>query len=288
MDRENRADIAIIGTGPAGLSAAINAKIRKKKFLLFGSPDLSRKVEISQRLDNYPGLMQITGKELNQTYKEQLQAMDISIENARITGIYDMGGYFCLSTGQQEYEALTVILATGNETVKPLPGEREYLGRGVSYCATCDGNLYKGRTIAVVCDNEEMEEEAVYLSELAQTVHYFPIYKSSLTGSNIIRHDSAVKAVHGGEMVNHIVLQNGKELAVDGVFFLKNAVAADVLLHGLETKDGHIVVDRSMATNIKGCYAAGDCTGRPYQIAKAVGEGNVALHSAISYLAKAT
>lgn len=281
----DRVDIAIIGAGPAGISAALNAQIRHKSFLLFGNSELSHKVWVSKELDNYPGIPRISGEQLCERFREHLESMQISVTEERITGVYNMGGYFMILADQKEYEATSVILATGSEMAKPVPGERELLGRGVSYCATCDGNLYKGKNIAVICDNESMEEEVEYLAELAGTVHYFPTFKSSLEGSNIIRHKSSVQEIEGEDLVSGIVLHDGEKIQLDGVFFIKNAVAADILLRGLDMNEGHINVDRNMATNIKGCYAAGDCTGRPYQIAKAVGEGNVALHSVLSYLA---
>ena len=140
--------------------------------------------------------------------------------------------------------------------------------------------------MAVVCDSEELEEEAEYLAELAGYVHYFPVFKSNLSAENLKTYSSRIQSVNGDFKAESITLKSGEELKVDGIFFLKNSVSADVLLHGLETENGHIVVDRNMATSIKGCFAAGDCTGAPYQIAKAAGEGNIALHSAVSYLSK--
>ncbi|MEZ3420600.1 MAG: NAD(P)/FAD-dependent oxidoreductase [Eubacterium sp.] len=281
----NKVDIAIIGAGPAGLSAAVNAKIRNRSFLLFGS-GLSHKINISQSIDNYLGIPQADGKTLNAKFKEHIENMDITITEERITGIYNMGKSFMLLANQKEYEADAIILATGSEMTKSVKGERELLGRGVSYCATCDGNLYKNKTIAVVCDSEELEEEAEYLAELAGYVHYFPVFKSNLSAENLKTYSSRIQSVNGDFKAESITLKSGEELKVDGIFFLKNSVSADVLLHGLETENGHIVVDRNMATSIKGCFAAGDCTGAPYQIAKAAGEGNIALHSAVSYLSK--
>ena len=147
---ENQAkyDIAIIGTGPAGISAAINARIRNKSFILFGNADLSAKIERSHIISNYPALPEISGSELNRKFAAHLEQMDIEITCERITGVYNIGKYFMLLAGQKEYKADAVILATGAQTVNEIKGERELLGKGVSYCATCDGNFYKGKTIA--------------------------------------------------------------------------------------------------------------------------------------------
>lgn len=281
-----RVDIAIVGTGPAGISAAINARIRNKTLILFGNAKLSAKVGRSELIENYPGVESATGQELNGYFRRQLDGLGIAVTQEQITGIYNMGKYFLIMADQTEYEASAVIIATGVEAVKAVPGERELLGRGVSYCATCDGRLYKGKKIAVVCDNADLEEEVEYLCGLAATVYYFPLFESGFTKENVERPGARVKRVEGAERVEGVTLQNDERLELDGVFFLKQSVSADVLLRGLAMEDGHIAVGRNMATGIKGCFAAGDCTGRPYQIAKAVGEGNIAAHSAIAYLAE--
>lgn len=280
-------DIAIIGSGPAGISAALNAKIRNKSYYLFGSMALSDKVQRSECISNYPAIPDIGGAEFNALLSKQLEQSEIKITEKRITGIYNMGKYFALLSDMEEFDAKTVILATGVETVRPISGERELLGRGVSYCATCDGNLYKGKTIAVVCDNAEMEEEVSYLSELAGNVYYLPLFKESTVESeNMIKLSSPIVEIKGEERVSSVLLKNGEEIKVDGIFFLKQSISPTVLLRELEAEDGHVKVNRKLETNIKGCFAAGDCTGTPYQIAKAVGEGNVAVHSAIKYLAE--
>ena len=283
----NMVDIAIVGSGPAGISAALNAKIRNKSYTLFGTAALSDKVRRSECISNYPGVADVGGMDLHKMFADQLSGAGIEITERRITGIYNMGKYFSLLADQDEFQAKTVILATGVETVRPIPGERELLGRGVSYCATCDGNLYKGKTIAVICDNIEMEEEVSYLAELAAKVYYRPLFKgSSFAAEGVERLSGPVTKICGEERVSGICLKDGTEIPVDGVFFLKESVSPAVLLWGLSVEEGHVAVNRKMETNVKGCYAAGDCTGTPYQIAKAVGEGNVAAHSAIRYLAE--
>lgn len=282
----DKVDIAIIGNGPAGVSAALNAKIRNKTFILFGSRNGSASIGKSASIKNYPGFCDINGADFNKKLDEQLREMNIVTIYERITGIYDMGGYFALLADKKQFQADAVILAMGAEVVKALPGERKFLGRGVSYCATCDGNLYKGKKIAVICDSKEDEHEVLYLAELAETVYYFPMFKSSLKADNIIVLKDKPVSVDGKQSVSNILLKNGESVEIDGVFFLKQSISADVLLNGIDMDDAHIKVDRTMATSVLGCFAAGDCTGRPYQIAKAVGEGNVACHSAIEYLSK--
>lgn len=279
-------DVAIIGSGPAGISSAINCKIRNKSIVLFGQNELSYKVEISEKINNYPGLPNISGKELNAKMRKHLDSMGIEITEERITGIYNMKDKFTLLANRKMFEARSVILCLGAETIKPLPNERELLGRGVSYCATCDGMLYKDKKIAVFCDNADGEEEVEYLSDLASEVYYSHKFTSKIDKANVTHLKSRITAVIGDSKVSGIELADGTNLDVDGVFFIKQAVSADVLLNKLEVQNGSIVVDKNMKTSIDGCFAAGDCTGTPYQIAKAVGEGNIAAHSAVKYLSE--
>ena len=279
-------DVAIIGSGPAGISSAINCKIRNKSIVLFGQNELSHKIEISEKINNYPGLPNISGKELNAKMREHLDSMGIEITEERITGIYNMKGKFTLLANRKMFEARSVILCLGAETIKPLPNERELLGRGVSYCATCDGMLYKDKKIAVFCDNADGEKEVEYLSDLASEVYYSHKFTSKIDKANVTHLKSRITAVIGDGKVSGIELADGTRIDVDGVFFIKQAVSADVLLNKLEVQNGSIVVDKNMKTSIDGCFAAGDCTGTPYQIAKAVGEGNIAAHSAVKYLSE--
>lgn len=281
-----RYDLAIIGSGPAGISAALNAQIRGKSFLLFGRKALSEKMLKSEKISNYPGIPEISGEQLVQQFQSQMEKMQIAVTEETITSIYNMEDYFSLLADNNKiYEAKAVILATGMDNAAQISGEAELLGRGVSYCATCDGNLYRGKTIAVVCNSVPLEQEVNFLAGLAAKVYYLPLMKGSrVAGENVEFLKSGVREIRGEKRVESIVLADGTELPVDGIFFIKNAVPPAVLMNGLQMQDGHVNVDRQMCTNLKGVFAAGDCTGRPYQIAKAVGEGNVAAHAVVTYL----
>ena len=278
-------DVAIIGTGPAGVSAALNLKIHEKAFIWIGKRDLSDKISRAERISNYPGFIDATGEALNRAFMDQLAAMDIEITEAMVNQIMPMGDHYALLAGPDFYEARALILCTGVSQTGGIRGEAEYLGRGVSYCATCDGGLYRGRTVAVVCGNRRFEHEARYLAGLAEKVYFFPYYRDpGFIADNVLSPDARPVAVTGDERVEGLRLNNGSDLAVDGLFCLRDAIALDTLLPGLTTENGHIAVDRRMAASLPGVFAAGDCTGRPYQYAKSVGEGNVAAHSAIEYL----
>ncbi|WP_212904645.1 NAD(P)/FAD-dependent oxidoreductase [Clostridium polyendosporum] len=279
-----RYDIAIVGSGPAGLSAAINAKIRNKKIILFGNRDLSNKLLKAPKVNNYLGFFDVTGKQLSERFKEHIEKMDIGVIEERINSIYAMGEYFALMVNEKTYEAKTVILATGIEYTKPIKGEEEFLGRGVGYCATCDAPLYKNKIVTIIGYNKDAEEEANYVSELASKLYYVPVYEGVYDLNSTIQ---VVKnrpmEIQGDTRVNKVILQN-REIETDGVFVLKDSISPSQLVPGLSMTEGHIEVDRLMKTNIKGCFAAGDCIGKPYQYIKAAGEGQIAALSAVSYL----
>ena len=279
-------DCIIIGTGPAGLSAALNLKTYRKSFVWFGSKTMSDKVRKAEKITNYPGFPAVTGQELLQHFEAHAEAAGLEITEKTVTNVMAAGDYYMVLADNEIYEAKTLILAMGVMTAKVLPGEKELLGRGVSYCATCDGMLYKGKKIAVLCNDPKYEHEVEYLADLAMEVFYYPTFAdSTVTRENVHISRNVPTAVNGEKKVESITLRDGEEVVVDGLFCLRNAIAPSTLMPGLTVDGGHIIVDRAQRTNLTGCFAAGDCTGRPYQYTKAVGEGNVAAHSCIEYLA---
>lgn len=280
-------DAAIIGTGPAGLSAALNLQIHNKNFIWIGSKKLSDKVTKAERISNYPGFIDVSGVALNEAFQKQVQSAGLEIIEQMVGSIISMGKHYAIMAGSDFYEAKTIILATGIANTGTLPGEQEKVGRGVSYCATCDGALYRGKTIAIICNNARFEHEVKYLADLAETVYYFPNYKEiGVLPANVKIMEDKARGILGEKKVSGVELRSGETLTVDGVFCLRDSVSLATLLPKIAVDGGRIVVDRAMSTNLPGVYAAGDCTGRPYQYTKAVGEGNVAAHSVIEYLAE--
>ncbi len=278
-------DVAIIGSGPAGLSAALNLQLHNKNIIWFGSRELSAKVEKSECIANYPGVPTVHGPELNKRFLEQIDGAGLVITEKMVTNIAATRRGFMVLGGNDIYNARTVLLATGSVSAKGFPGEEELLGHGVSYCATCDGFLYRGKTVAVYCGAPRYEHEAEYLAGIADKVYLFTPYRDcQISLPNVIRPEKPMAAVLGQEKIHGVRLTDGTEIELDGLFVLRNAVAPAKLMHGLELDGAHIKVDRDMRTNIPGCFAAGDCTGRPYQIATAVGEGNTAAHAILEYL----
>ena len=280
----DRIDIAIVGSGPAGISAALNAKIRNKTFKVFGTKEISPKLVKAHQINNYLGFYGKSGKEIRDEFAKHLEAMDIKITEEKINNIYSMGDYFALMGSKNTYEATTVILATGVNFGKPLKGEEEYLGRGVGYCATCDAPLYKDKIVTIIAYNKHEESEANFLAQVASKVYYIPMYKEEVEVDESIEiiKDTPVEIV-GEQFVQKLILKNN-EIETDGLFILRDSISPGQLVPGLELDKNHVQVDRKMATNLKGCFAAGDIVGTPYQYIKAAGEGNIAALSAVSYL----
>lgn len=281
-----RYDCIIVGTGPAGLEAALTLKMRNKNFAIFGK-EISAKVQKAHEIDNYLGLPNIAGSELGKAFESHIKQMGITLREEQITMIYPMGDYFSFLTKNNEmYEANSVIIAVGVSFGKPYPGEEQYLGRGVSYCATCDAMLYKGKETALIAATKEEEKEAEFLQQIVSKLYYIPLYKepvSTAFSDNVEVMNDRPLNIQGNDRVKELVLQN-RTLSVEGVFILRDSITPDKLIPGLQMEGNHIAVNRKLETNIPGCFACGDITGTPYQYIKAAGEGNVAALSAVAYL----
>lgn len=286
MERENY-DIAIIGCGPAGLSAAVNASIRRKSVILFGGDLCTPKLQKSPLVSNYLGLPDIPGRDLREKFLEHALSLDIPIHQVRVDSVSqkDDGGFSVL-TKDTIFDARSVILATGVTVFKLIEGEQEFIGKGVGYCATCDGPLYRDKDVALIAYTPEGVEEANFLVDFCRKVYFIPGNEQVGEGLKpeveVIKNQN-LKAITGNGFVSGVKM-DGRDLAVDGVFIYRETYLPDRLVTGLAVIDNHIQVDRSFNTNINGIYAAGDCTGKPYQLAKAVGEGQVAALNTSQYL----
>ena len=277
-------DIAIIGAGPAGLSSAITGVIRNKKVKVFGNPMSTSYIYKAERVDNYIGMLGVTGPDMMEQFTNHAKELGVEIQVAKVIEIFPMGQSYMLNVENEFIEAKTVILANGIAKTSVLPGENEFLGRGVSYCATCDGPLYRGKAVVVIGDSAHAEEDANYLAEVCDKVYYIPLYKEiEHLDERIEVLRSKPKKIIGENVVAGLELAEGS-LEVSGVFIIKESIPTSKLLAGLEMDGMAIKVNRMMETNLLGVYAAGDCTGKPFQVAKAVGEGNTAVLQAVSYL----
>lgn len=264
-------DIIIIGGGPAGLSAAIQGRVRGRSVLVVSNESGASPLSKAPAMENYPGMPGVTGRELLEKMEAQARALGAELRTGRVLGVMPMEGSAFVSIGSDVEEGRAVILAMGVARAKPIPGELAYLGRGVSYCATCDGMFYRDRDVVAAGDAPDLKEEIEYLRGIGCRVR-----EVRLPGMTVL----------GEEKVTGVRTHDGEEIPCQGVFLLRSTLVPDRMVPGLALEDGHIRVDRHMGTNLPGVFAAGDCTGQPLQIAKAVGEGQMAAHSADKYLEK--
>ena len=276
-------DIAVIGGGPAGLSAAVNARARNKSVLVVTNDYRESPLYKAEWVDNYLGMPGRTGPELLEAYHSHAEAMGTVFRAGRALNIMPMEGTNYIGIGSDMEEARAVILATGVSRGRKYPGEAEFLGRGVSYCATCDGMLYRNRPVAVVGLAPDAPEEANFLHGLGCRVTYVsPRAPAGLDPA--IPYVKAARMEITGSSAVSALQADGREIPCDGVFLLRHAVAPTDLLPGLTLEGGYVAVDRDMQTNLPGIFACGDCTGEPLQLSKAAGEGLIAGQKAAEYV----
>ncbi len=263
-------DVIVIGGGAAATSAALTLLNRGKTVGVVCNKAETSSLYKAEKVTNYPGLPPMTGAEMTALFRRQLEESKADVIEGRALSVMPMGNTFGVAVGSDFYMCSALIIAAGITREKLYPGEGEFLGRGVSYCATCDGMLYRGKTVAVVGGGEEARHDADFLESI---------------GCKVLRFEQNGKyEIRGGLKADTLVF-GGEEHKVDGIFIIKDTVSVTRLVPGLVYENGAIVVDRKMATSVPGVFAAGDCTGKPFQLAKAAGEGNVAALSATDYLA---
>lgn len=301
-------DMIVIGGGPAGLSAAITARARNKEVLVISNAAHKNPLAASKRVDNYPGMPEATGIHILETMQGQAEKMGAHFLLARALSLVPVQEGFMVTTSSDVVEGKTIVVASGAVGAsKPLPGEVEFLGRGVSYCATCDGMFYNSSTVLVAGLSAEAAEEANFLAEIGATVHFVSEKPPLELDPRVLRYSGKLLSIEGDALgVTHATISvevlddtpdNGEvapkerkknsqeqQLEVNGVFILRSSVAPTSLLPSLQTDKGYIKVDAGMQTNIKGVFAAGDCTGKPMQVAVAVGQGQIAAFSAVELL----
>ncbi len=280
-------DIAVIGGGPAGLSAALTGCVRNKNIIVFDGGGFSQKLRKAHFIDNYLGMECISGQDLMERFLVQVRKYNPFICNEKVLNVFP-GELFTVLTANCVYKAKTVILSTGVAQGNPIKGEKEWLGKGVSYCATCDGNFFREKKIAVCAFMKEALEEVKYLAELAEALYLVVLFEGPVI--DVPDNVKVIKGVRPLEIAGEkggisLTLTMG-ELHVDGVFLLRQADPPDKIVEGIVLYNSSIAVNRKMETNIPGLYAAGDITGSPLQISKATGEGQVAALEAISYISK--
>ena len=275
-------DVAIIGAGAAGCSAAITARQRNMSTLvLYAGDGALGKTKV---IDNYPGFPDITGPDLLYKLRDHAQHMGAELVRGLVRRVMPLGDAFSLLAGNDLYTAKTIILAMGTARVRLLDGEEALVGQGVSYCATCDGMFYKGGTVLVVASDHEAVEEAIYLSTLAKVLYVKekPHDTGDLPAEITVLPGKPLSFSLKGEQI--VLMTDQGEVVADGAFVLRPAVAMTQLIPEVATENGKIVLDKDLQTSIPGVFAAGDIASAPLQAAKAVGDGNVAILSAAKHL----
>jgi len=308
MTNPNFYDLIIIGAGPAGITAGIYAGRQKLKTLLICKELGGQLAKKAVDIENYPGFEKISGVELINKFKNHLQKFGIEIKYGEVTKIEKKGNKFVVFTKNSEtFKSLAAVIASGADP-RPLEveGEKEFLGKGVSYCAVCDGNFFKDRIVAVIGGGNAGFETAIFLSKIAKKIYileYGETVKADPTNQKIVESskkteiitNAQVKKIIGDRFVKSIIYldrktQEEKELQVDGVFIQIGNQPATSFAKGLvdfNERDEIVVEFETCQTKTEGLFAAGDCNAGPFkQIITACGEGAKSALAAFQYIQK--
>ena len=296
-------DLIVVGSGPAGLTAAIYARRAEKSVLVIEKETFGGEITHSPKVENYPGFNELSGNELAEKLLEQTMALGAEIEMDTITAVEGQGP-FTLRGENADYEAKTLIIASGSKHRRlGVPGEEELTGSGVSYCAVCDGPFYKGRTVAIVGGGNSALQQAVMMSEYCEKVTIVQNL-DFLTGEKKLQDILAarnnvevilgvtVDHLEGEEELSAVVLNrtaDGEKLTIrpDGLFVaIGQAPENEPFRTVCDLNEyGYIMADESCTTKTPGVYAAGDCRTKAIrQIVTATGDGAVAALAACRYL----
>lgn len=300
-------DVVIIGSGPAGMAAGIYAKRAGLSTVILEKTGISGgQVLSTYEVDNYPGLPLKSGFDISESFREHAERLGVEVKPAEVEKIIDQGNTKLLVTGEGDYVTKAVIVATGaNHAKLNIPGEEELAGMGVSYCATCDGAFFRGRTVAVVGGGDVAVEDAIFLARNCEKV-YLIHRRDELRAAKILQDalkklpnveilwNSQLKEIRGEDQVENLLVYNNRtqqeqELPVAGVFIAVGTVPNTGIVKGLVAMDekGYIIADETCATSVCGIYAAGDVrTKQLRQIITAASDGANAVTSIEQYLLK--
>ncbi len=273
-------DVIIIGAGPAGISAGLYTQRANKKTLIIYNEKSS--LEKANKIENYYGFPNgISGKELYQNGIMQAKNLGIELKKEEVIKIEKIKETFVVSTSTRKYISRNVILATGNKKNTPdIKGIKELEGKGISYCAICDGFFYRGKDVAVLGSGDYAISEVNDLLNVANKITILTNKKKvpDFRAENVKVETRGVIAVKGENQLESIELEDGTKLEVDGLFVAQGVAGSTDFARklGALVKDNKIVVSDKMETTIQGLYACGDCIGGIYQIAKAINEGMIA------------
>lgn len=279
-------DLIIIGAGPAGISAGIYAKRANLNVLILyhGISNLEKAIMI----ENYYGFENgISGEDLYNAGINQAKNLGIEVKNEEVLNIEKLNENFEITTTENKYEGSTCVLATGNKKLKPnIKGVEEFDGKGISYCAICDGFFYRNKNVVVIGNGKYAVSEAEDLKNIVNTITILTNGLELLTETTFEVNNKKIKEIKGDTRVRQIEFEDGTNLEIDGIFVaLGEAGGSDFAKKlGVLTQNDNIIVDKNMKTNIDGLYSCGNSTGGLLQVAKAVHEGAEAGLAIVSYL----
>lgn len=299
IDFEKIYDIIVLGGGPSAIGCAIYAARFAMEVLVIGKT-FGGLIATTHLVENYPAITTTSGQGLMDMFKDHMDSLNIPYISDEIKSIEKVDNYFILHSFFQKFKAYSICIATGSERRKlGIPGEEKYSGRGVSYCATCDGPFYKDKVVCVIGGSDSAAKEALYLAQNSAKVYIIyrgseiraePINKKRVLENKKIEliYNTNVIEIKGENNVKSVILDNGKDLKVDGVFIEIGSIPnSELATHiGVKVNDkSEIIINRKSETNIIGIFAAGDVADAPFkQAITGVAEGVIAAYSAFDFI----
>ena len=299
FDLNKTYDLIVLGGGPTAIGCAIYAARFAMNVLVIGKV-FGGLIATTHVVENYPAITSISGQGLMEMFREHMNSLNIPYISDEIRSIEKVEDHFELNSFFQKFKASSICIATGSERKKlGIPGEEDFTGRGVSYCATCDGPFYKDKIVAVIGGSDSAAKEALFLAQNTKKVYIIyrgeeiraePINKKRVSENDKIEiiYKTNIQEIKGDNTVNSVVFDNGKEFEVDGVFIEIGSIPNSDLAKriGVETNEkGEIRINRKSETNIPGIFAAGDVADAPFkQAITGVSEGVIAAYSAFDYV----
>ena len=292
-------DVLVIGAGPGGMSAGQYASRAGYSTLILDPMGPGGQLLYIDEIENYPGLGKTSGYILSEAMENQCKEFGVEIEYDEVTSIEKKGTKFFVKTSYSEIEAKAVILATGaSHRHIGAKGEEEYGGKGVSYCATCDGPFFRGQKVLVVGGGDTALTDAIYLSKIASEVviiHRRDSFRAQKALQEKIKAIPNISTVMGkniveikgnGAKVESVILDDGSEIKTNGIFVFVGTLPNSKIVEGLvDTKNGFVVTDEKMNTSLPGLFAVGDVRNTSFrQVVTATGDGAKAAHSADEYI----
>jgi len=292
-------DIIILGGGPTALSCAIYAARFAMDFLVIGKT-FGGLITSTHIVENYPGITSVSGPELMEMFRDHINSLNIQFITDEIRSIEKEDDHFVLKSFFMTFRTYTIVVATGSERRKlGIPGEEEFTGKGVSYCATCDGPFFKDKVVCVIGGSDSAAKEALFLAQNVKKVYIIyrgeeiraePINKKRVYENDKIEiiYKTNITEIKGDGSVKSVIFGNGQEFEVDGVFIEIGSIPASDIVKsiGVELNDrNEIIINRKSETNIPGIYAAGDVADAPFkQAITGVAEGVIAAYGIFDYL----